>query len=243
MVLDQNKISRIEHEENPFAMSIGDLMAALLLIFVLLLSSTLLRLQREFENKVNVAERYKNIQIDLYNDLYITFKDSLNSWKANIDSSLTIKFKEPDVLFSRGRSNLKPRFKQILDYFFPKYLEVLTSNKYQENIEEVRIEGHTSSEWYSYVDSLTAYFNNMQLSQDRTRSVLLYCIKSINDPSRVSWVMKKITANGLSSSKLIFSYDLSEDKDASRRVEFRVKTNAEQQIIRIIQLGEQNKNE
>ena len=44
-----------EEPQNPFALSIGDLMAALLLIFILLLSSTLLRLQDEFENKSLIA--------------------------------------------------------------------------------------------------------------------------------------------------------------------------------------------
>ncbi len=54
-------------DDNQFGLSIGDLMAALLLIFVLLLIGTMLKLQDEFESKSNVAERYKELQIDLYN--------------------------------------------------------------------------------------------------------------------------------------------------------------------------------
>ena len=60
-----------EETENPFALSIGDLMAALLLIFVLLLASTLLKLQDEFETKSQVAERYTAIKEDIYKELMI----------------------------------------------------------------------------------------------------------------------------------------------------------------------------
>ena len=64
-----------EETENPFALSIGDLMAALLLIFVLLLASTLLKLQDEFETKSQVAERYTAIKEDIYKELMIEFKE------------------------------------------------------------------------------------------------------------------------------------------------------------------------
>ena len=40
-------------------------MAALLLIFVLLLIGTMLKLQEEFDSKSDVAERYKELQIEL----------------------------------------------------------------------------------------------------------------------------------------------------------------------------------
>ncbi len=43
------------------------------------------------------------------------------------------------------------------------------------------------------------------------------------------WLRGLITANGLSSSHLIMRNGV-EDKDLSRRVEFRVRTNAEKQL-------------
>lgn len=52
-------------DNNQFSLSTGDLMAALLLIFVLLLIGTMLKLQEEFDSKSDVAERYKELQIDL----------------------------------------------------------------------------------------------------------------------------------------------------------------------------------
>lgn len=213
--------------ENPFGMSIGDLMAALLLIFVLLLTATLLRLQDESDKKNQIVTNYNEIKRNLYDELYFTFKDDLTAWDAEIDSTeLTIRFKEPNMLFDHNQSVLKPQFKDILSDFFPRYIEVLTKNKFKDNIEEVRIEGHT--------DSSGDYYYNMKLSQDRTRSVLEYSMKNLPATLDHSWALSHITANGLSSSKLVFNTDGTENQNASRRVEFRVKTNAEQKIEQIM---------
>ena len=48
----------------------------------------------------------------------------------------------------------------------------------------------------------------------------------------IDWAKALITANGLSSSHLILK-DGEEDKELSRRVEFRVRTNAEKQLEEI----------
>ena len=69
----------------------------------------------------------------------------------------------------------------------------------------------------------------MELSQDRTRAVLQYCFSLMKDED-VLWLKGLVTANGLSSSHLILTKSGEEDKDLSRRVEFRVRTNAEKQL-------------
>jgi hypothetical protein len=46
-------------------------------------------------------------------------------------------------------------------------------------------------------------------------------------------------ANGLSSSQLILYSDGSENKEASRRVEFRVRTDAEKQIDELLRIIEE----
>ena len=52
----------------------------------------------------------------------------------------------------------------------------------------------------------------------------------------VDWVKFKITANGLSYSHPILNADGSENKDLSRRVEFKVRTNAEKQLEEIAKI-------
>jgi outer membrane protein OmpA-like peptidoglycan-associated protein len=230
------KIIEIE-DNNQFSLSTGDLMAALLLIFVLLLIGTMLKLQEEFDSKSDIAERYKELQLELYNDLYDEFEDDLEVWDAEIDSTLTIRFKEPDVLFDAGSSNLKSSFAEILNVFFPRYINVLQNDKYIEHIEEIRIEGHTSIEGRNGMDEQEAYFYNMKLSQDRTRSVLQYCLNLL-DGNTVAWTRDRATANGLSSVKPIAENQTESGRKQNRRVEFRIKTDAEEQIREMLRYAE-----
>ncbi|MBR0096017.1 MAG: OmpA family protein, partial [Synergistaceae bacterium] len=121
----------------------------------------------------------------------------------------------------------------VLDDFFPRYIKIL--NLYKDNIAEVRIEGHTSSEWIGSKNNLEAYFNNMKLSQDRTRAVLNYCLNMPAMKEHQAWAISAITANGLSSSKLILNSHGKEDAALSRRVEFRVRTDADKRIMKILE--------
>ncbi|WP_347840012.1 OmpA family protein [uncultured Draconibacterium sp.] len=224
-------------DNNQFGLSTGDLMAALLLIFVLLLIGTMLKLQEEFDSKSDIAERYKELQIDIYKDLYEEFETDLEVWQAEIDSSLTVRFKEPDVLFDAGSSNLKESFSDILDDFFPRYIKVLRKDKYVDHIEEIRIEGHTSIEGRNGMSDNESYFYNMKLSQDRTRSVLQYCLNLLQSEV-FDWTRDRATANGLSSVKPIAGNETEEDRKQNRRVEFRIKTDAEKQIREMLRYAE-----
>jgi len=67
---------------------------------------------------------------------------------------------------------LKPTFKNILDEFIPKYINVINKKEYSKSIKEVRIEGHTSKELRNN------FMYNIQLSQNRSNSVLDYIMNS-----------------------------------------------------------------
>ena len=221
---------------NPFALSIGDLMAALLLIFVLLVGATLLLIKEDEERTIELISEYEALQDSLYQELREEFRDDLPRWSAVIDrSTLSIRFEEPDVLFERGEADVRMRFQDILSDFFPRYIRILRQPQYRAAIREIRIEGHTSSEWSEGVADEVAYFNNMRLSQNRTRSVLRYVLQTLERDAVQAWTQSLITANGLSSSRLIRTASGEEDREASRRVEFRVRTNAESQLKRIME--------
>lgn len=211
-------------EETAFALSTGDLMAGLLFIFILLLMGALLQVQEKAEQDEEIAQRYDKTKTQLYIDLQKEFKEDLTVWRATIDSTLCIRFQEPSMLFDEGKDVLKPNFKSILDDFFPRYIAVLSRPEYRDNIEEIRIEGHTNTNGN--------YYSNMELSQDRTRAVLQYCF-SLMQSKDIKWLMGLVTANGLSSSHLIRTKSGKEDLNLSRRVEFRVRTNAEKQLEEI----------
>lgn len=231
-----SKYFKSKTHEGEHWISISDMMSGLMMIFLFISISYMLKIFREKEQIKEIAVTYNRLQNDLYSDLEREFRDDLPKWNAIIDrQSLSVRFESPDVLFERGDFVIKPVFREILADFFPRYVFILTGKKYKDDIEEIRIEGHTSSEWRVDVPPDIAYLRNMELSQNRTRSVLEYVL-SLPD-ERVStqkdWLKKYLTANGLSSSKLII-VNGTEDKVASRRVEFRVRTNAEKRIVKII---------
>ena len=231
-------------EDNPYTLSIGDLMACLLMIFILLLAATLLQLQittgatvDRAQQVSDIASTYQNVREDLYHALYEEFKNDLPQWGAEIHKeTLTVRFREPNIYFDTGKDTLKDEFKVVLRNFFPRYLNLLHQKKYRDHIDEIRMEGHTSSEWTLDTKGKEPYFLNMELSQGRTRSVLEFCLGEIVNPDLRTWARSKITAIGLSSSKPIMVSGV-EDKEASRRVEFRVRTDAEKRIGNMLRLG------
>ena len=225
--------------DNPFALSIGDLMAGILFIFVLLLSVTMLEIQEKAEADAEISSRYNNIKSNIYLDIAREFKDNLSAWNAVVDSTeLSVRFSTNEGVdtkasyFVSGSPKPSTHYKEILEDFFPRFLEVIANEEYRESIEEIRIEGHT--------DSDGGYLYNIQLSQDRAREVLDYCLSLVETSTEhkemVDWVKFKITANGLSYSHPILNADGSENKDLSRRVEFKIRTNAEKQLEEIAKI-------
>jgi outer membrane protein OmpA-like peptidoglycan-associated protein len=214
---------------------ISDLMSVLMMIFLLIAVSYMLKVYLEKEKIQEVAVTYNKLQNELYKDLNLEFEEDLKKWNAEIDkTSLSVRFKSPDILFNIGSANLKSEFKDILADFFPRFIAILHKDSYRNDIEEIRIEGHTSSYWSAKTTEEKAYIYNMELSQNRTRNVLDYVLRNESNEKLIKWIRLNVTANGLSSSKLIYNTDGSQNRELSRRVEFRVKTNAEKRIAKIL---------
>jgi outer membrane protein OmpA-like peptidoglycan-associated protein len=214
--------------------SISDMMTGLMVIFLFVAISYMLIVKKDKDKIEEIALTYNELQNDLYNELNTEFSKDLEKWNATLSrKTLSIRFEEPDVLFGVGSYKIKPKFRDILDDFFPRYIKILQSEKYKSEIEEIRIEGHTSSEWYQTASHEKAYFENMRLSQDRTRSVLEFVLSNQHVNPNFEWLKERLTANGLSSSRLIFENGV-ENSELSRRVEFRVKTHSEKRIFKII---------
>lgn len=222
-----------EQEENHW-LSVSDLMAGLMMVF-LFISIALMRSAFMERDKIKqIAVAYQENQVSIYEALNDEFRRDLDKWDADIDeSTLTFTFKSPDVLFRTGEITLSPTYQDLLDEFFPRYMQVL--EPFQDSINEVRIEGHTSSDWNWDSTEQEAYFNNMRLSQGRTRAVLDYVYNLESSTSFREWIKSHIAAVGLSSSKLIYDVSGQEDRARSRRVSFRVITNSDIQIKRILE--------
>lgn len=195
----------------------------------------MLKVQAEEASAKNMAEQYRNIRRELYNELYTEFRNDLPAWDALFTNDLIMTFQGPEVLFDIGKADLKPRFRQILQNFFPRYVRIITSPKYKASIQEIRIEGHTSSDWNGTTGTEEAYFQNMELSQGRTRSTLRFVLRLPDVQKDIGWLRSNVTANGLSSSHLKIRPDGTEDPDRSKRVEFRILTDAEAKIEKILE--------
>ena len=217
--------------------SISDMMSALMMVFLLISVSYAYQVSKQSivvttqnERISEIVEEYEDYHRLIYEDLVTTFGDRLEGWDAEIDAStLAFRFTNPAVLFQPGQSHITLEFAEILQEFWPRYITIM--KKYDQVIREVRIEGHTSSEWAdSNIDE--SYFNNMALSQARTRTALEKCY--LFTPSQdLAWVRKSVTANGMSFSQPIFSASGVEDFPRSRRVEFTVVVDSHQKLDEI----------
>src|SRR5690606_11039986 len=231
--MSANLLPASPHSAEAHWIPLSDLMTGLMMMFLLIAVAYMVQIESQTKRMREVAVLYDALRTQLYEDLKSEFENDLDRWGAEISrESLTVQFKEPEVLFTLGSSDLRPKFKEILDDFFPRYVAILTSEKYKQSITELRIEGHTSRVWSSSTDQQQSYLLNMALSQERTRSTLQYVMSLPQLESQRDWLQKFATANGLSFSKLIRTKDGNEDARASQRVEFRVVTDAERRIAK-----------
>nr|WP_282550541.1 OmpA family protein [Halonatronomonas betaini] len=155
------------------------------------------------------------------------FEDYLDDWQAEIlPGQLIIRFNELYTKFATGSSQLTEEFQDIIADFFPRYLDILLASEYSEQIAEIRIDGHASSEWLGTDDEIEAYKNNLNLSQDRAYNTLEYCLSLTEVSEEFEWLKNRLISTGMSSSNPVY-IDGEEDKEQSRRVEFRIITTIE----------------
>jgi len=218
--------------EDEFGLSIGDVMSALLLVFIMLL----LAMITSFNEKIESSNKFFDKQNELHQALKDKFQNKFDSgeWVGRIDVDGTMVFEEPEVLFNAGKYSLKEKFKVILNEFYPEYIEVLTDNNIKSYLKEIRIEGHTSSDH----KSSDPYISNLVLSQNRSRSVLQYLLRerqileSVGEQDR-DWFKSKVVALGFSSSRPVLDSNGEENYFKSKRVTFQALLDAESFLKKI----------
>jgi outer membrane protein OmpA-like peptidoglycan-associated protein len=223
------------HADEEHWIPLSDLMTGLMFLFLLIALAYMVQADLQHAATKQIVVGYTATREQLYHDLYQEFHADLPGWGAQLEeNTLSIRFYSQNVLFATGSTQLQPRFERILTEFFPRYMHILEQPKYRGIVSEVRIEGYTSSRWRPGATFEESYIGNMALSQDRARSVLAYVLELPAVRPERSWLVPLLTANGLSFSHLIRRPDGSEDPDASQRVEFRVRTNADEQLHRVL---------
>jgi len=259
-----------EATENPFLLSFSDLMAALLLMFILLLVVTMLRLQREVDLQRDRAERITVIKDEIIQRLRDAFAEE--GIYIEVDPQTGAIKLSSDVLFATGKSELRPAGLAAIDRIIPIYLDVLLSPDFQDEVTQIIIEGHTDPQpqWGKDVNRFAhSYDYNLELSQRRALEVAQYVLNANYDSRDTSLthlrnyeipLKERLTANGRSFAQLVDAsnqriqtvpYSLIEsgvlnpdstsiDFEKSRRVEFKFRLNDEQYLEEIRQLLQVN---
>lgn len=238
------KKHRREEEETSYWLSYSDMMAALLLIFILIISFTILQSQTVYEAKENeliaqkelVEEQQEQLeeqqeQLDKLIGIRKELIEALKQEFEGSDLSVTVDSKtgsialDSSILFDSGQFALKNTGEDLLKKFLPKYIKVLTNKDFKEYVSEIIIEGHT--------DTQGDYLYNLELSQKRALSVSSFCLdtrKNVLSQKQIEKLRKIVTANGKSFSNPVLDANGNEDQNASRRVEFLFRLKDEEMI-------------
>ena len=212
-----------------FWIPLADLMTGLMLVFLLITASLLLTAKKDVQivtESTNNPPRLKQTiatESQIYSSLLQEFGENLKEWHAEIDpKDLSFKFNNTEVLFKTGGTDINPKFEEILKVFIPKYLKIVNDTKFINKIGSVRIDGYTSSSWANAKSSEDAFFLNMQLSQERTVSVMKEVYQICPDSSCKQYVVHNFTTNGYGSSRLSRNPDGTENQQKSQKVEFKI---------------------
>ncbi len=230
-----------KHQKENYWISLSDMMTGLMVIFMFIAISYVSEIKAQQEDRNKILEEFKQVKIALYLDLKKEFEDDFkeDKWNASLDEDLSIRFLNERVLFGYDSDVITQEFKSILDDFFSRYMAIVMRPIYKNKIAEIRIEGHS--------DSRGDYMYNVNLSQRRTANVLDYVmfrgkstIQSFTDKEK-ELIRFWLTANGFSYGRTVDSsgeYTIKtgnkEDRDRSRRVEFRIITKTDELVKTIM---------
>jgi len=215
-------------------LSVSDLMTGLMVIFLFVAIAYISRVQKN----QSVLTDYVETKNEMHDKLVQEFAADTVKWQMDIGKDLTMKFKNPTVLFAIGSFELTPDFKNILDEFLPRYFNILLNDSLSNKIQEIRIEGHTDDVPMPRYHS-DPYIANAMLSQQRALSVLRYIrempVYSEYTPEQQHQLEFWLTANGLSYGRALdsngeFTQRTGKpiDRNLSRRVEFRIVTTGDE---------------
>jgi len=222
-----------EEKESPWV-SFTDLMSAFLIIFALVLMITLFLMQQNHE--ASAAEIEQERQLREERDQVI---DDLVGIKSRIIQALVKEFDGElqidqvtgaitfpgGVFFDYDSNKVSSSGSQYMAEFIPKYVSILLSDQFKDEISQIIVEGHT--------DGQGSYLYNLNLSQERALSVIqtIFSEEFPNFGNKEAFG-RMITANGRSFSDPVVANGVV-DAEKSRRVVFKFRLKEEQMLDKI----------
>ena len=224
MFFINKKKKETQIEETNYWLSIGDLMASILMIFMLLFIVKTIETGRELRKKEEIIESFTGLKKNIISKIQKDFEE--RGIKVDIDPQTgTIKI-DDKILFNTGEYLLKPEGKKYLNDFVPIYINLLLNDEeVKKELSQVIIEGHT--------DDVGSYIYNMELSQKRAFEVIKYIYDEMPNFKGKEELQSYITANGRSNIKVLRDNSGNIDRDKSRRVEFQFKLKEDETLMKI----------
>lgn len=204
----------VTNQESLFSLSIADLMSALLLVFILILSGTLLRLAEQEELNKERLEMISEQEM-AKRSIIAQLMGEMEQFDVEVDPRTgAIRIKE-GILFEYAQSVLTQQGKRFLHKFIPKYVRILLAkSEIREQIGQVIIEGHT--------DNIGSYQYNLRLSLNRAYSVAAYVFsEEFKSFPYKDIFQKRLSVDGRSFINPIADNTMSEGRSKNRRVEFK----------------------
>ena len=202
-----------EDSENPYWISISDLMTGLLIIFILTLSYYMLNFSQKTtelaESSIKRANILKSIQKEL----------EKHGIKVKVDLEHGILRLPEGILFDSGKAELKEEGIKLLQKLGPILYEVLTRPEFAGSVETIFIEGHTDN-----VPIHTASFpSNWELSTQRAINTWRALLKITPELARLKNRNKEplFSCSGYADTRPVASNDTPEGRKENRRIDFR----------------------
>jgi len=208
-----------ERHDNESAASFTDLMASMMVIFVLLFVVQL----------NNASAKGKAAQDDLLSDLRERLK-AIGLGEEEVrqderDRNAIVIVMPDSLLFAKGATEVRPAGQAALAQLAPLVSEVVCAEETRRNIQTVVVEGHTDTTWASassdYVSPERARENNMELSQGRSMEVLRHTLRAVADSAQRECIRSLMSASGRGQEEPLTG--IAGDDARQRRVIFKIR--------------------
>lgn len=203
--------------ERPFWISFSDLMTALMVVFLLVMSVALLAVTKDVsEQQRKEAERIKDIN-ELMTQLEVAAHSDTIFTNVNVNKDYLNPFIDfgPLATFDLGKSQLKDSTKSVLRAYIMKLLSVAGTEKGKKWFKQIVVEGYT--------DNTGTYLNNLDLSLRRSQRLVCVLLDELKPEDAALSAMQKEQVRKLFLVGGYSSNSAKSDDALSRRIELKLK--------------------
>jgi len=199
------------------ASSFTDLMASLMVVFILLFVATLSNAAKKRETTTEV------LLGALKSALAAGGMDAGGIHKDDRDPYAVVIVMPDDLLFRRGEAMMQERGQIYLDRMVPTLSRIVCSAEMNNKVASVVVEGHTDNVWLGITPPGTdGPQQNLELSQKRSMEVVRGSLVSLADSSERPCFRRLLSASGRGQEELLS--EVPADDARQRRVVFKIRT-------------------